>query len=113
MEQEESDLHYLVTLLGEDDKNPTEIRAVFERLFQNLPKLPDPFAKKTIAATSITVARAATILGIKYQARMMEFILDLKAGSDVEIQPSSWCSKELLLFPLSRQLPLHVAARIT
>ena len=46
MEQEESDLHYLVTLLGEDDKNPTEIRAVFERLFQNLPKLPDPFAKK-------------------------------------------------------------------
>jgi len=46
MEQEESDLHHLITLLGEDDKNPTEIRAVFERLFQNLPKLPNPFAKK-------------------------------------------------------------------
>ncbi|KAI9765079.1 MAG: hypothetical protein M1840_007786 [Geoglossum simile] len=84
--QPESDFRQIFSQLQgltlDDDDDIATIRDLLQQLQQTVPARKDPYAKKTIAATSVSVEMATEMLGIKYNPRKAEFFFDLKGKSE-------------------------------
>ncbi|KAI9768479.1 MAG: hypothetical protein M1840_004889 [Geoglossum simile] len=82
--QLESDVRQIASqfkgLTFDDDDDIATIRDFLQQLQQTLPVRKDPYAKKTIPATSLSVEMATEMLGIKYNPRNVEFFFDLKGS---------------------------------